>query len=80
MAYVKTFEDEFILDKDGVSLPISKKAIEHFHMPELNYNKDIKLDENLNFYCCLFKSLFNKNKKGFYFNLLTSIDNYSFTS
>ena len=48
LAYVKTLEDEFILDKDGSSLPISKKAVEHFPMPKLNYNKDVKLGNNKN--------------------------------
>lgn len=63
--------------KYGYTAKIDKKYI---NLLENKLDIKIKLDENLNFYCCLFKSLFNKNKKGFYFNLLTSIDNYSFKS
>ena len=48
LAHVKTHKKEFILDKNGFSLPISEKAIEHFPMLKLNYNKDLTVFDNMN--------------------------------
>ena len=58
----------------GYTSKINQKYIK---LLEDKLNIKIKIEENLNIYCCLFKSLFNKNKNGFYFKLLSSVDNYS---
>ena len=55
----------------------SKINHKYIKLLEDKLNIKIKIEENLNIYCCLFKALFNKNKNGFYFKLLSSVDNYS---
>ena len=60
--------------KFGYTAPIDKNFIK---LIEDKLNLKIKLEENLNLYCCLLNSLHKKNKNGFYFNLLINSENYS---
>ncbi len=77
LAHVKTYENEFIIDKNGSSLPISNRALNYFSIPKLNYNIDLNDSKNINFSINEFighELNFLKNEFPHFYNKISIID------